>query len=160
MTVPDQWQVQVQARVQSRARVLVHTDGLTAAELAEAHLERTADVAATVRAALDAAGPAARVCVLPEGPQTIPYLPADVREDDELLRLGPPGRERPAVLDRDGRLLDLSAVVADIDGRLLGGGLDRVSDAVASRHAPAGGRHPVPGSGRRSPASARSSASG
>ena len=76
VTVPDQWQVQVQARVQSRARVLVYTDGLTAAELAEAHLERTGDVAATVRAALDAAGPAARVCVLPEGPQTIPYLPA------------------------------------------------------------------------------------
>ena len=53
-----------------------------------------------------------------------------------LLRLGEPGRELPAVLDRDGRLLDLSAVVSDVDGRLLGGGLDRVSDAVASGSLP------------------------
>ena len=53
-----------------------------------------------------------------------------------LLRLGEPGAEAPAVLDRDGRLLDLSAVVSDVDGRLLGGGLDRVSDAVASGSLP------------------------
>ena len=32
------------------------------------------DVAATTREQLDRAGPGARVCVLPEGPQTIPYL--------------------------------------------------------------------------------------
>jgi len=74
-TVPDQWQVQVQARVQSRARVVVHTAGLGPRELAEAHLGHTEDVAGTVRAALAEAGPAARVCVLPEGPQTIPYVP-------------------------------------------------------------------------------------
>jgi hypothetical protein len=73
--VPDQWQVQVQARVQSRARVVVHTAGLGPQELAEAHLGHTDDVASTVLAALAEAGPAARVCVLPEGPQTIPYVP-------------------------------------------------------------------------------------
>ena len=32
------------------------------------------DVAATTREQLDRAGPGARVCVLPEGPQTIPCL--------------------------------------------------------------------------------------
>jgi hypothetical protein len=37
-------------------------------------MEQTADVAATVEEALAAAGPDARVCVLPEGPQTIPYV--------------------------------------------------------------------------------------
>lgn len=36
-----------------------------------------------------------------------------------LLRVGPPGHERPAALDADGRLRDLSALVPDIDGRLL-----------------------------------------
>ncbi|TQM45877.1 nickel-dependent lactate racemase [Pseudonocardia cypriaca] len=73
-TVPDQWQVQVQAKVQTMARVVMHTSYLSDEALAAAHLEQTADVAGTVAEALGAAGPDARVCVLPEGPQTIPYL--------------------------------------------------------------------------------------
>jgi nickel-dependent lactate racemase len=73
-TVPDQWQVQIQARIQSAHRVVMHTDHLTDAQLAEAHLAQTADIAATVQEAVGAAGPDARVCVLPEGPQTIPYV--------------------------------------------------------------------------------------
>lgn len=36
-----------------------------------------------------------------------------------LLRVGPPGRERPALLDAEGVLRDLSAVTPDIDGALL-----------------------------------------
>ncbi|QYN32085.1 nickel-dependent lactate racemase [Pseudonocardia sp. DSM 110487] len=72
-TVPDQWQVQVQAKVQSLARVVMHTSYLSDQALAAAHLEQTADIAGTVAEALGAAGPDARVCVLPEGPQTIPY---------------------------------------------------------------------------------------
>ncbi|MFB4284660.1 nickel-dependent lactate racemase [Nonomuraea sp. MTCD27] len=74
VTVPDQWQVQIQARIQAGARVVVHTSYLSDADLAAAHLERTGDITATVAEALAAAGPGARVCVLPEGPQTIPYL--------------------------------------------------------------------------------------
>jgi lactate racemase len=77
-TVPDQWQVQIQARIQAGARVVMHTSHLSDAELAAAHLEQTGDVSATVAAALAQAGPDARVCVLPEGPQTIPYLTAGV----------------------------------------------------------------------------------
>jgi nickel-dependent lactate racemase len=73
-TVPDQWQVQIQAQIQSANRVVMHTSYLTDSDLADAHLEQTADITATVTAALAAAGPAARLCVLPEGPQTIPYV--------------------------------------------------------------------------------------
>ncbi len=73
ITVPDQWQVQVQARVQQRATVLVHADGLTDEQLRSAHLEPAHDVTEVV-AALVKASPDSRVCVLPEGPQTIPYL--------------------------------------------------------------------------------------
>ncbi len=73
-TVPDQWQVQVQANIQRRARVIMHTSYLTAEELEGAHLESTDDVTETVREALHAAGGDARVCVLPEGPITIPYV--------------------------------------------------------------------------------------
>jgi len=68
-TVPDQWQIQIQAGIQTNARVVMHTSALSDADLAAAHLEQTADIGALVRAA-----PAASVCVLPEGPQTIPYL--------------------------------------------------------------------------------------
>jgi lactate racemase len=73
-TEPDQWQVQVQARIQAGCRVVMHTSHLGDEELATAHLEQTADVSATVARALAEAGPGARLCVLPEGPQTIPYV--------------------------------------------------------------------------------------
>jgi nickel-dependent lactate racemase len=72
-TVPDQWQVQIQARIQCGARVVMHTSYLSDVELAAAHLEQTGDVGARVAQALDEAGPGARLCVLPEGPLTIPY---------------------------------------------------------------------------------------
>ena len=72
--VPDQWQVQIQARVQAGSRVIMHTSHLSDAQLAAAHLEQTSDISATVADALAAAGPGAKVCVLPEGPRTIPYL--------------------------------------------------------------------------------------
>jgi nickel-dependent lactate racemase len=73
-TVPDQWQVQIQARIQSRCQVVMHTSYLSDDDLAAAHLTQTADVGATVAKALAEAGPGARACVLPEGPQTIPYV--------------------------------------------------------------------------------------
>jgi lactate racemase len=75
-TVADQWQVQVQAKIQVQAEVVVHSDYLDADALHSAHLGHSDDVSETVAAALDAAGPEARVCVLPEGPQTIPYVAA------------------------------------------------------------------------------------
>jgi nickel-dependent lactate racemase len=75
-TVPDQWQIQIQAAIQARSRVIVHTSYLSDSDLAEAHLEQTPDVEATVRRLLDDAGAGARVCVLPYGPLTIPYVSA------------------------------------------------------------------------------------
>ncbi|MEW9532708.1 fumarylacetoacetate hydrolase family protein [Microbispora sp. NPDC049125] len=51
----------------------------------------------------------------------------------KLLRVGAKGAERPAVLDGEGRLRDLSGVLsgADIDGRFFDdGGLDRVRTAL------------------------------
>jgi hypothetical protein len=50
------------------------TSHLTDEELASAHLRQTRDVSETVARALAAAGPGARLCVLPEGPQTIPVV--------------------------------------------------------------------------------------
>ncbi len=73
-TVPDQWQVQVQAKVQTDANVVMHTSFLSDRDLLDAHLTQTDDIAETVAAALHDAGPDSNVCVLPEGPQTIPFV--------------------------------------------------------------------------------------
>jgi nickel-dependent lactate racemase len=71
---PDQWQVQIQAQIQLKAAVMVKTTGLTPDTVRAAHFQPVDDVAVAVRDALRAAGPAATLCVLPHGPQTIPYL--------------------------------------------------------------------------------------
>ncbi|MEV8627335.1 fumarylacetoacetate hydrolase family protein [Streptomyces sp. NPDC051079] len=57
----------------------------------------------------------------------------------KLLRVGPPGAERPALLDQNGTLRDLSALVDDIDGGLLGdaSALDRVRAAAGAGVLPA-----------------------
>jgi len=70
----DQWQVQVQALIQKKAGVVVKADGLSAEQLRGAWLEPTDDVAGSTGRLLAAAGPGARLAVLPQGPQTIPYV--------------------------------------------------------------------------------------
>ena len=74
-SVPDQWQVQVQAQIQTKAQILVKTDGLRPDEIRAAHFTPIDDIASSVQDTLRRAGPAATLCVLPQGPQTIPYLP-------------------------------------------------------------------------------------
>jgi len=73
-SLPDQWQVQVQAQIQVKAQVLVRTTGLPAEEVRAAHFTPVPDVASAVRDAMARAGAASTLCVLPQGPQTIPYL--------------------------------------------------------------------------------------
>ncbi|GGT91367.1 fumarylacetoacetate hydrolase family protein [Streptomyces lateritius] len=57
----------------------------------------------------------------------------------KLLRVGPAGAERPALLDQDGTLRDLSALVDDVDGGLLAdaSALDRIRAALAAGVLPA-----------------------
>jgi lactate racemase len=73
-SVHDQWQVQVQAQIQRKARVFVKADGLSPDQIRGAWFEPIADVAECVRSRLAAAGAGARLAVLPQGPQTIPYV--------------------------------------------------------------------------------------
>lgn len=73
-SVPDQWQVQILAQILLKARVLMKADGLGPDALRAAHLTPIDDVGEAVRDALGRAGPGATLCVLPQGPQTIPYL--------------------------------------------------------------------------------------
>jgi nickel-dependent lactate racemase len=71
---PDQWQVQIQAQILMKSKVLVKSGFMSDHEIRAAHLEPVHDVRTGVLDALKTAGPAATLCVLPQGPQTIPYL--------------------------------------------------------------------------------------
>jgi hypothetical protein len=73
---PDQWQVQIQAQIQIKADVQVKTSGLRPEQVLAAHFTPIDDVSAAVREALRRAGAGATLCVLPQGPQTIPYVEA------------------------------------------------------------------------------------
>ncbi len=70
----DQWEAHVQARVQKRAEVHIYSGYLTRAQIIDALLEPCEDIAATVAMLRGRYGRDARICVMPEGPQTVPYL--------------------------------------------------------------------------------------
>lgn len=67
-SVHDQWQVQVQAQIQRRARVYVRADGLSDRQLRDAWFEPIRDISSLVQ------NLGGTVAVIPEGPQTIPYV--------------------------------------------------------------------------------------
>lgn len=58
----------------------------------------------------------------------------------KLVRYGAPGREKPGILDKNGKIRDLSKVVADIDGAALSpAGLARIKKANVDRLPPVKG---------------------
>jgi len=70
---PDQWQAQIQARIQMKARVHVYSSGLTDQELEDAKVIPCRSIEGTIAEIL-ARNPQASIGILPEGPQTVPYL--------------------------------------------------------------------------------------
>jgi nickel-dependent lactate racemase len=70
----DQWQAQIQAQIQLMADVYVHTDNLTPEQIRAALLQPSLRIEDTLQDLLGKYGPEATICVLPEGPQTIPYI--------------------------------------------------------------------------------------
>lgn len=70
---PDQWQAQIQAKIQMKANVHVYAGGLSDQELREAKVFPCRSIEATLAEIL-ARKPGATIAVLPEGPQTVPYL--------------------------------------------------------------------------------------
>jgi nickel-dependent lactate racemase len=69
----DQWEAQSQAIVQRKAAVYLYSS-LAPQIGRDAMLTPIEDIETTLAALLDRYGPGARVAVLPEGPQTVPYL--------------------------------------------------------------------------------------
>jgi hypothetical protein len=72
-TIPDQWEVQVQALIQRQSTCYLYSEGLTPVQIRSALLEPIESVDQTV-AELVRANPSAEIAVLPQGPQTIPYV--------------------------------------------------------------------------------------
>jgi len=72
--VQDQWEAQVQALVQLKADVYVKSAYLTDEQIRDALLLPCHSIEETLERLLKKYGPQARICVLPEGPQTIPYI--------------------------------------------------------------------------------------
>jgi nickel-dependent lactate racemase len=70
----DQWQAHIQALVQSRADVFVRSDGLTDDQVRAALLRPCRRIEDTIMELLGRYGRGASICVMPEGPQTIPYI--------------------------------------------------------------------------------------
>jgi nickel-dependent lactate racemase len=69
----DQWEAQLHAGICLKARVALYST-LPADEVRRAYLEPVEDLNTFVAAEIDRVGGDASVAVLPEGPQTIPYL--------------------------------------------------------------------------------------
>ena len=72
---PDQWQVQIQARIQLKADVYVRADGLSDRQITDCLLKpcrRVEDTLSELLATTSRKRPS--ICVLPEGPITIPYV--------------------------------------------------------------------------------------
>jgi nickel-dependent lactate racemase len=71
----DQWQAQIQAQIQLKADVFVRTDNLTDKQIEMALFQTTSHrIEDTMTDLLGRYGSQASICVLPEGPQTIPYI--------------------------------------------------------------------------------------
>ena len=70
----DQWQLEEFAKVVAHCKVTVVTDGLPPDVLRKCHVEPAASVEDAVTTALSAAGPAAKVAVIPKGPYVLPYV--------------------------------------------------------------------------------------
>jgi nickel-dependent lactate racemase len=71
---PDQWQAQIQAHIQLKADVYVKAEGLTDDQVRAALLLPCRSIEETVDELIGRCGPAATICVLPQGPQTIPLI--------------------------------------------------------------------------------------
>jgi nickel-dependent lactate racemase len=68
----DQWESFLHARLCLHADIHIYADGLSDEDIRMAMLTPCRDIEATLRALIVQYGP--RLCVLPEGPMTIPYL--------------------------------------------------------------------------------------
>ncbi len=76
-TRQDMWQAQVHALICQKADVYFHSHNLSDEQIERAFLKPCSRVEETIEELLHKYGQDASICVLPEGPQTIPYVSQD-----------------------------------------------------------------------------------
>jgi nickel-dependent lactate racemase len=75
-TLKDTWQIYYQALIQQNADVYLYSDKLEGEIIKKALFNPVRDIGKLVDELVNKIGPQAKICVLPEGPQTIPiYYP-------------------------------------------------------------------------------------
>lgn len=72
-TLKDTWQIYFQAMIQLKADVYLYSK-LDPKKVKSAHLEPVSNIDRLILDLVSRYGPNTRICILPEGPQTIPYL--------------------------------------------------------------------------------------
>ena len=70
----DQWQLLLYAQILQKATVYLKNARLSAEDVRTCLAVPCDDVSATLRKLLDGCGPNSAACILPEGPQTVPYI--------------------------------------------------------------------------------------
>ncbi len=73
-TLKDTWQIYYQALIQQNADVYLYSEQLDDATIKRALLNPVKDIGSLINNIVTKNGPQTKICVLPEGPQTIPYL--------------------------------------------------------------------------------------
>jgi lactate racemase len=73
-SLKDTWQIYYQALIQQKANVYLFSDKLDNGTIKRALFNPVGDISGLVDELVRKIGPQAKICVLPEGPQTIPYL--------------------------------------------------------------------------------------
>jgi nickel-dependent lactate racemase len=73
-TLKDTWQIYYQALIQQKANVYMYSDKLEDDIIKKALFNPCKDISKLTDELVCKIGPNARICILPEGPQTIPYL--------------------------------------------------------------------------------------
>jgi lactate racemase len=76
-TLKDTWQIYYQAIIQKKANVFLFSNKLKEEAIKTAFLTPVKDIADLIGDLMRQKGPDACICLLPEGPQTIPYLRPD-----------------------------------------------------------------------------------
>ena len=74
MARQDQWQAQIQAQILLKADIYVYSDHLSDEQIRGALLKPCRNIEILVAELVSKYGKDAGICILPEGPQTVPYI--------------------------------------------------------------------------------------
>ena len=73
-SVQDMWQAQIQAQILQKADVYFYSQNLSDRQITGALFQPCRSIEATVDQLIQKYGREASICILPDGPQSIPYI--------------------------------------------------------------------------------------